>query len=242
MVAMPASRAPSRPTAAVTWPANGMPSSFAAAASARNSSAVRPGWTLMKSYPAACCARTLLRASSGPSTELPFSEGPEVIRRGPNTAPSSRSWRNRRCEGRPSIPRIVVTPFATNKVRTLSMASVPVSGTWACISARPGSRKRSVPSTTAAPSGTGSVSTFPIALMRPSCTTTVWPGTTTSSVIGSTFTLMMAVVLARTASAAKSAAARMTSRFITVPPTSSLWSAGVSRRFPTRARCRAWPN
>ena len=48
--------------------------------------------------------------------------------------------RNCRCDGPPSMPRTVVTPFAANKIKTRPSSGDAAFGMCACISASPGSR------------------------------------------------------------------------------------------------------
>ena len=120
-----------------------------------------------------------------------------MISRGPKTFSCSKSSRNCRCDGRPNMPRIVVTPFAANSVITLPSSCDETSGTCACISASPGMRYRSVPSTISMSLGNGVLSTGPMTLIRPFSTSTVCAGSTRSLVIDTTLTLIMAVVWPR---------------------------------------------
>src|SRR6056297_91862 len=83
----------------------------------------------------------MVRARYTFGTEFPLSEGPDVISRGPTRSPAASAARSARCPGSPSMPRIVVTPWARNSASTSSTACRSEDGgTWACISARPGIR------------------------------------------------------------------------------------------------------
>src|SRR5688572_28402711 len=94
------------------------------------------------------------------------------------------------------MPRTVVTPPATYRNSTASRNSRGAvgGGMCPCISARPGIRYLPRPSTRVAPSGTGVDFAGPTAVMRSPVTTTVWPGSWASFVMGTTVTFSNATV------------------------------------------------
>ena len=59
-------------------------------------------------------------ACAGLEMLLPLNEGPEVMRRGPTSSWSRSASRSGRWLGWPSMPRAVVTPFATQRNSTSS--------------------------------------------------------------------------------------------------------------------------
>src|SRR5262245_9740296 len=81
----------------------------------------RPGWTLRRSQPAAFCARTIWTASASDLGAFALKLGPARYSVGEMIAPVAAFSRSASCPSDPSIPRTVVTPFATYMNKTSSI-------------------------------------------------------------------------------------------------------------------------
>ena len=160
-------------------------------------------YTLMKSYPAACCSRTtrapsrLSRTIARPEVSItaansgggsPSMIAPAVWMSGPMSSPRRTRSRKLSVCGPPDRMRTPVTPVATNR------PSAHSSRKWTCMSLRPGMRNRPRASTRVAPSGSSMSAGGPTASTRPPPMRTVMPGRTRSPSIGMTETPSMARV------------------------------------------------
>src|SRR2546422_376239 len=115
-----------------------------------------------------------------------FVKGPDVIIVGASRNPSRERRRHSSDAGEPRRIRIVVTPFASQSMKS------DVSRVWTCISARPGRRYLPVPSMTRQHTCAGRAPARATCTIRPPCTRTVWRGRTRAESIGTSDTFQMA--------------------------------------------------
>src|SRR2546428_395932 len=105
---------------------------------------------------------------------------------GASRTPSRDRRRQSSDAGEPRRIRIVVTPLASQSMKS------DVSRVWTCISARPGRRYLPVPSMTRQHTCAGRAPARATCTIRPPCTRTVWGGRTRAESIGTTDTFQMA--------------------------------------------------
>ena len=158
----------------------------------------------MKSTPRPLSMTTARRPSSGVAIAIaagncdfgPSSMGPEMIMRGPSSAPLATSRRAARIGSR-SLPmsRTPVIPFATKSgsVTSRPPGTQSPKNVWMCMSQRPGMRNLPFPSTTRAPFGIFVPPDSPTAAMRSPSITTVMFGLAGPPVVSMTVTFVMAI-------------------------------------------------
>ena len=158
----------------------------------------------MKSTPRPLSMTTARRPSSGVEIAIaagncdfgPSSIGPEMIMRGPSSAPLATSRRAARIGSR-SLPmsRTPVIPLAmkSGSVTSLPPGTQSPKNVWMCMSQRPGMRNFPFPSTARAPFGIFVLPDSPTAAMRSPSMTTVMFGFVGPPVVSMTVTLVMAM-------------------------------------------------